>query len=182
MVGGMEQNVRVPVEWNWPTDVDGVTVPHEVFGLGFIPELVDVAPEQVRYFLYPRHLENITYYNHTVIVGGVVRDLVIYYGEKTIENYYGFRVIDMKLYKRLVELIKGTIEHLIPLSRGTEVINGVVRPTVPMIGEVLVRGKEVSTRWVYGYGFGLGLGGWGYGGLGYGLGYGYPYGYGIYGR
>ena len=177
MIGGEERHVRVPVEFKWPVEIDGVQVPHEVFGLGFIPELVDVIPEQVRYYLFPRLLENITYYNHTVRVGGVVRDLVIYYGEKPVENYYGFRCTDLTLYKRLVELLKGTIEHMIPLSRGELIVNGVVRPTVPMIGEVLVRGKEVTTRWVYGYGFGLGLGGWGYGGLGYGYGLGYPYGY-----
>ena len=64
----------------------------------------------------------------------------------------------------------------------TSPVGGVVRPTLPMIGEVLVRDTVVSKRWLNGYGFGLGLGGWGYGGIGYGLGYGYPYGYGIYGR
>ena len=51
-----------------------------------------------------------------------------------------------------------------------------VKPTVPLVGEVLVLDKEVSKRWLWGYGWGLGYGGWGYGGLGYG----YPFG--LYGR
>ena len=149
---------------------------YRVFGLGFVPEFVDVKSELVRYWLYPRSLDNVTYFNHTVIVEGAVRDLFVYYGERSVENVYGFRVTDSVCYGRLVGLFKGAVEHMIPIESEL-----VVKPVVPMIGEILVYDNFVSKRWLYGYGFGLGGLGWGYGGLGYGglgyggLGFGYPY-------
>ena len=133
---------------------------YRVFGLGFIPELVDAKPELTRYWLYPRSLDNVTYVNHTLLVDGVARDVFLYYGEKFVE--YGIRVTEPICWSRLVGLIRAS-------STGVH----------SMIGEVLIYDKEVSKRWLWGYGWGLGYGGWGYGGLGYGgLGYGYPY----YGR
>jgi hypothetical protein len=144
-----------------------------VFGIGFVPELTNVKVEQVRYWLYPRSLDNVTYVNHTTTVDGVVRDIVLYYGDKFVE--YGIRVTDIKCYQRLVSLVKGsssgrvvTLESDLP-----------VKPVVSLIGEVLIYDKEVSKRWLWGYGWGLGgLGSWGWNGLGYG----YPYGYGVYGK
>ena len=160
---GLGGEVECPAVFEWP--VSGVSS-YKVFGLGIVPEFVDAKVELVKYFLYPRQLDNITYVNHTIVLDGGVRDIFLYFGEKLVE--YGFRVTDVKCFGRLIGLIKGSsVERLIPLEGQTV--------TVPMIGEVLVYDKEVSKRWLYGYGFGLGLGGWGYGGLGYGLGYGMGY-------
>jgi hypothetical protein len=160
---GVSGEVECPAVFEWP--VSGVPS-YKIFGLGVVPEFVDAKAELVRYWLYPRQLDNVTYVNHTVLFDGAVRDIFLYYGEKFVE--YGFRVTDIKCFGRLIGLIRGSsVERVIPLDAERSV-------TVPMIGEVLVYDKEVSKRWLYGYGFGLGLGGWGYGGLGYGLGYGYP--------
>ena len=148
---------------------------YKIFGLGYVPELDDVKAELVRYWLYPRSLDNMTYYNHSIITESGVRDIFLYYGDKFVE--YGLRVTDLKCYERIVGLIKvSSVEHVVTLDSELE-----IKPTVPLVGEILVFDKEVSKRWLYGYGWGLGLNRWGYGGLGYGgLGYGYPYG--IYGR
>jgi len=164
---GMTGEVECPTIFH---TVDGIE--SRVFGMGFIPEFIEVTPENVRFWLYPRSLDNITYVDHTVVVDGVTKNIVLYYGDKMVEH--GMRVTDLKCYERMVGLIKGsssgrsvTLESDLP-----------VKPVVTMIGEVLVMDKVVSKRWGYGYGWGLGLGygGWGWGGLGYG----YPYG--IYGR
>ena len=170
--GGVGGDVQCPVIFEWPKS--DVTL-YKIFGLGIIPEFVNGKTESVRYWLYPRSLENITYFNHTLIVDGGIRNVVLYYCEKFVE--YGFRVTDAGCFGRLVGLIKGSsVERMVPVLGDSG-----VKTTLPLIGEVLVYDKEVSKRWLYGYGFGLGYGGWGYGGLGYGgLGYGYPYG--IYGK
>jgi hypothetical protein len=121
---------------------------YRVFGLGFVPELVDAKPELVRYWLYPRSLDNVTYVNHTIFIDGVDRDVFLYYGDKFQE--YGLRVTDSVCWQRIVGLIKVS-------STGVQ----------SLIGEVLVYDREVSKRWLWGYGWGLGLNRWGYGGLGY---------------
>jgi hypothetical protein len=170
--GGVDVSVECPAIFEWPSNS---ILAYKIFGLGIVPEYVDVKSELVRYWLYPRSFDNSTYFNHSLITEGGVRDLFLYYGEKFVE--FGFRVTDLDCFGRLIALIRGSsVEHMIPLESEL-----VVKPVVPMVGEVLYFDKEVSKRWLYGYGFGLGLGGWGYGGLGYG-GYGYPYGYGLYGR
>jgi len=176
---GVSGEVECPAVFEWPAS--GVPA-YRVFGLGVVPEFVDAKTELVRYWLYPRSLNNITYVNRTLVLDGGVRDVFLYYGEKFVE--YGFRVTDAKCFGRLIGLIRGSsVEHMLPIESDL-----VVKPVVPMIGEVLVYDKEVSKRWLYGYGFGLGLGGWGYGGLGYGglgyggLGYGLGYPFGILGR
>jgi hypothetical protein len=137
-------------EWSGESD-------WKIFGLGFVPELLEAKNEQIKYFLFPRNLDNVTYVNHTVIVDGAERDLFLYYGEKRVE--FGFRVVDPVCWSRIVSLIRVSSDG----------VNA-------MIGEVLLMDKQVAKRWLWGYGWGLGLGGWGYGGLGYG----YPYG--IWGR
>jgi len=138
-------------------DIKGESI-YKVFGLGFVPELTNVKSDLVRYWLFPRSLDNITYVNHTITVDGGVRDLFLYYGDRFVE--YGLRVTDIRCFERLVALIRTSVGTV-----GTS-----------LFGEVLVFDKEVSKRWLWGYGWGLGYGGWGYGGLGYG----YPYG--LYGR
>jgi hypothetical protein len=149
---------------------------YSLFGIGTIPEVSDaVVGSSVRYFLYPRSLDNATYISHRLITKDGARDLFLYNGESFVE--FGFRVTELSCYERLVALIR-----LTSVERMCEVASE--EADVPMIGEVLVVGtSEVTKRWGYGYGFGgLGYGGLGYGGLygGYGLGYGGLYG--LYGR
>lgn len=134
-----------------------------VFGLSRIPEMVEGKTEMMRYWLYPRKLDNSTYFNHTIRIGDALSDLVLYFGDKFID--YGFRVTDLKCYERLVGLFKeSTMTHLVPLEG--------IKTEVPLFGEVLVLDKNVQKKWLYGYGWGLGSSlGWGWGGLGYG----YPY-------
>jgi len=165
--GGVDVSVECPTIFEWR---ENLPLAYKIFGLGVVPGSVDAKTELVRYWLYPRTLDNSTYFNHSLIVEGGIRELFLYYGEKFVE--YGFRVTDVECFGRLIALIRGcSVEHMIPLESELD-----VKAVVPMVGEVLYFDKEVSKRWLYGYGFGLGYGGWGYGGLGYG----YPYG--IYGR
>ena len=135
-----------------------------VFVLSRIPELVDVKTEMMRYWIYPRRLDNTTYFNHTLRVGDIGGDLYLYYSEKF--EQFGFRVTELKCYERLVELFrKSTVSHPVKIEDGVE--------EVSLFGEVLVFDKVIQKKWLYGWG--LGSYGWGWGGLGYGLGYGYPY-------
>lgn len=154
---GLSEEIECPVVFHATEEIVS-----RVFGLGIVPELVDVVPEKVRYWLYPRQLDNITYVDHSVVVGGVTRPIVLYYGDEFIE--YGLRVTDLKCYQRIVGLIRGS-------STEREVILDVpTKPVVRIFGEVLVMDKVVSKRWGWGYGWGLGglYGGWGWRGLGWG--------------
>jgi len=138
---GVGGEVECPAVFEWPAS--GVPA-FRVFGLGIIPEFVDAKIELVRYWLYPRSLNNITYVNHTFVLDGAARDVFLYYGEKFVE--YGFRVTDAKCFGRLIGLIRGSsVEHMIPLESDLT-----VKPVVPMIGEVMVLDKDVSKRWLWG--------------------------------
>jgi len=138
---GVGGEVKCPAVFEWPAS--GVPA-YRVFGLGVVPEFVDAKTELVRYWLYPRSLNNITYVNRTLVLDGGVRDIFLYYGEKFVE--YGFRVTDDKCFGRLIGLIRGSsVERMIPLESDL-----VVKPVVPMIGEVLVLDKDISKRWLWG--------------------------------
>jgi hypothetical protein len=161
---GFTGEVECPTVFETTGDLES-----RVFGLGIIPELVNAKVDQVRFWLYPRSLDNVSYGNHTVTVDGAVRDIVLYFGAKFVE--YGLRVPDLKCYQRLVGLIRGSSTgRIVNLESDLP-----VKPVVSLIGEVLILDKEVSKRWLWGYGWGLNNG-WGWSGLGYG----YPYG--LYGR
>ena len=131
---GEEAEVTCPVSFEWPS----AEFP-KVFGLGFVPELVDAKVESIRYWLYPRQLDNITYTNHTLTVKDRISDLFVYYGDKSLENSYGFRITELKCYERLVRFFTGSEERMIRLENGVDV-------SVPMISEVLVYDKEVVKR------------------------------------
>ena len=87
---GFVGEVECPAIFETTGDLDA-----KLFGIGFVPELMNVKVEQVRYWLYPRTLDNVTYANHTITVDGVVRDIVLYYGTKFVE--YGLRITDLKV-------------------------------------------------------------------------------------
>jgi hypothetical protein len=138
--------VECPAFFEWPTS----NVPSfKVFGLGIIPEFINVKTEVVKYWLYPRLLDNITYVDHMIMANGFVHDVFLYYGEKFTE--YGFRVTDDKCFGRLKNLFQGSsVERMMPIESGF-----IVNPVVPMIGEVLVFDKDVSKRWLWGGGWPL---------------------------
>jgi hypothetical protein len=154
---GISGEVQCPAIFEWSGEHR-----FNLFGLGFAPDFVSADSKEVkgleRFWLYPRSLDNnSTYLNHTLVVEGGLRDLILYYGEKMIE--FGFRVTDLSCYERIVKLIKvSPVEHIVELQSEL-----VVKPVAPLIGEVLYLDSQISKRW--GFGWGWGLGGWGFGGL-----------------
>lgn len=135
-----------------------------IYGIGKLStEIKDMKAESVRFFLYPRNIDNQTYFNYSVPIEGSNVDLVLYYAEKFID--YGLRVTDLKCYERIVDMFSRSIEnHVVRLESDL-----LVKPEVSLIGEILCNDKTVQKRWLYGYGWGYPYyGGWGYGGYGYG--------------
>jgi len=141
--------VECPAIFEW----EGVNS-FSLFGLGFA--------EAGRYFLYPRSLDNSTYLNHTLLTEGGVRDLFLYFGDKMVE--FGFRVTDLSCFERIVKLISvAPVVHIGELESEL-----VVKPSVSLIGEVLLVDSQVTKRWLGGWGLGMGMGLWGMGGFGLG--------------
>lgn len=137
-----------------------------IFGIGKLSaEFSNSSIESIRYFLYPRDLNNQTYYNYSMVVDGKVIDLVLYYGESGVET--GLRIPNLRCYERLVNLFRQSTEHHIVKLEGSG-------SEVQLIGEILSNDKNVQKRWLWGYGWGLGYP-WGWGGLGYGYGLGLGY-------
>jgi hypothetical protein len=135
----------------------------DVFGLGRWSSEIERV-EDIRYWLYPRSVDNTTYMNHTIVINGEPIDLFVYYGEKFL--FTGIRVTELKCYERLVELFRLSVaEH-------TPIIGGIEREESRLFGEVLFMDKQLKKRW---------WGGWGWG-AGWGYGWGWPYGLGWWGR
>jgi len=144
---------------------------YSVFGIGMMSERdrVEGKIESVRYWLYPRKLDNSSYLNHSVVAdNGRVVDVVVGCGERFVD-VAGLRITDCRCYERLVRLFDDASRqpHMARLETEPTVVQ-----EVPLIGEVLVLDKHVQKRWLWGYGWGLGAWGWGgwgfpYGGLGW---------------
>jgi hypothetical protein len=125
---------------------------YEVFGLGRVISLEEeekMNVDEIKYYLYPRHLENSTYLNRTIEIDGEMIDLFVYFDEEPVES--GIRVTSLKCYKRLVKMFDlTTVEHV-------PVIDGEEREECTLFGEVLVLDKEAHKRWFGGLWGGLGL-------------------------
>jgi hypothetical protein len=143
------ENIECAAIFEWP--VSGLPM-IKGFGLGMIPELNGLKTDLVKYWMYPRSLDNMTYVNHIIMVDGIFRDVFLYYGEKFVE--YGIRVTDSKCFGRLVNLINGSPVHMLPIES-----DFIIKSAVSMIGEVLIFDKDVSKRWLFG-GFPLWGGFW----------------------
>jgi hypothetical protein len=130
----------------------------DVFGLRRNPVKSFVTPVEDRmYELYPRKLDNTTYWNFKVVDGETPVELYFYWGEKGTES--GIRVVERKCYVQLVENVfnKASLKQVVTVDGGKE---------VELFGEVLVAEKPANKRWL-GFGFPW-LGGFGWG-LGWGL-------------
>jgi len=140
---------------------------YSVYGIGMLSEgRIEGKAESVRYWLFPRKLDNSSYLNHSVVAdNGKVVELVVGCGERFVD-VAGLRVTDCRCYERLVRMFDEAARqpHMARLETEPTVVQ-----EIPLIGEVLVLDKHVQKRWLWGYGWG-GLGGWGWGA------YGWPYG------
>jgi len=127
------------------------------YGIGQLPIDYDFTKlESVRYFIYPRELDNTTYLGHSWTTTGQEVDLVLYYGETGLQS--GVRISGLTCWTRLVTLLRGTLTTESVRVTGLET-------QVPLIGEVLVSDRNLQKKWLYGLGYGLGYG------------YGSPFGY-----
>lgn len=144
-----------------------------VWGIGIIGR--EQRIENVRYWLYPRKLDNSSYLNHTMVAdNGRVVDLVVGCGERFVD-VAGLRITDCKCFERLVRMfdVSSRTPHMARLESEPTVVQ-----EIPLIGEVLVLDKHVQKRWLWGFGWGgMGLG-WGWGGLGWGFPLGLGWGWG----
>ena len=109
----------------------------KVFGLErIVPELNNQHAESVKYWLYPRLSDNMTFVNHTTIVDGVSKDLLLYYSAKFVD--FGLRVTQKKCYQRLVTLIKNSpSDHQVNLQTDLP-----VKSIVSLIGEISISDKN----------------------------------------
>jgi hypothetical protein len=129
-----------------------------VFGISRIVDVSkEISRESVRYWFYPRSIDNATYRDHKVLDGSEQKDLVLYYSEKFID--FGIRVTDEKCYISIVQLFDGaTMNHMVS-------VNGDEKEDISLFGEVLIANQETAKRYVTGFGWGIGLspwnGGWG---------------------
>jgi len=111
------------------------------FGLGRVPV---VKGESARYWLYPRIENTTTYLNHTWnFINKTTESPVntlLYQGDKFIN--FGIRVPDLKCYQRIVKFLDTiTVEQFVELESDL-----VVRPTVGLIGEVLIVDPTMTKR------------------------------------
>ncbi|CAF0862708.1 unnamed protein product [Brachionus calyciflorus] len=132
----------------------------EVFGMGREELEGDSPIESIRYFLYPRELNETEYENHIIQVENVAHNVSLYHLESMTETV-GLRVPDVKCWSRFIDLFKA--------STGIQIVKVEDMTTeVSLFGEILVVDKQAQKRWL---GWGLGWGGlglWGWG-LGWGL-------------
>ena len=137
----------------------------EVFGLRRMEKEADQKIESIKYYLYPREMENTTYLDRVVEVEGQKIELYLYYSDKFVSN--GLRVTDLKCYEKLVTGVyeKSTASHEITIGE----------EKVSLFGEILIADKPAHKRWIgwlspwsMGWGWGLGWGWpfWGFGLLG----------------
>lgn len=112
-----------------------------VFGIGKLQvESVDAKPESIKYFLYPRTLENQTYFNYSVPVDENLVDLMLYSSEWFTE--YGIRIPVVECFKKLVDLLRSSTEdHIVNVSSDLA-----VKSEVSLIGEILSHDKVGQKR------------------------------------
>ena len=120
-------------------------VPNKIYGIGRIPV---VKGEVARYWLYPRVENTTTYLNHSWgVINKAVEtpvNIVLYSGEKFVD--FGIRVPSDKCYQRIVRFLDGVTGEQV-----VEVESGVVpRPTVNLIGEVLIVDPTMQRRSILG--------------------------------
>ena len=115
------------------------------FGIGQLPLDYDFTKlELVKYFIYPRELDNTTYLGHSWPTTGSTVDLVLHYGETGVLS--GVRVSTLSCWTRLVELLRGTVVTLPVRVTGLET-------DIPLIGEVLVNDRKLQKKWLWGLGY-----------------------------
>jgi hypothetical protein len=159
------RSVEVTIDCDAVRHLSGV--PTKIFGLSRIPVVKGEVP---RFWLYPRVENSTVYLNHTWnFINKTAQspvDVVLYQGEKFVD--FGIRVPEAKCYERIVKFLNGvTSEQVVELESSV-----VPRPTVNMIGEVLIVDQVMEKRRVGG-GLGalgllalLSIGGAGFGFLG----------------
>lgn len=129
------------VECDVAADLSGLgSKKFNVFGIGRLPvEMKDAKPESIKYWLYPRNIDNQTYFNHSIAVEGKLVDLVLYHADKVVDN--GLRVPDLKCYERLVSLFNASTENHIVRLEGEESSSN---PEVSLFGEILWNDKNLQ--------------------------------------
>jgi hypothetical protein len=150
----------------------------KIFGMSKVPEVADQKLKDVKFWMFPRNLDNTTYSDHFIIEKKSDNveeeqkhhDIFFYHSEHLEE--FGFRVQDEKCFERIAHLFNGaSVNHMVSVN-GDE--NG-ISSEVSLFGEVLMVHKQNTKRFLFG-GLGLGFGfpfggfGWGFpfGGFGFG--------------
>lgn len=95
-------------------------------------------PDSIKYFLYPRNPEKQNYLNYTVEFDDKFIDLFLYHSNSA--DKYGFRILDHKCFKRLIDLFKSS-DHFHQAK-----IDG-ADSSVELLGEVLHLDKSIIKRW-----------------------------------
>ncbi|CAF0939225.1 unnamed protein product, partial [Brachionus calyciflorus] len=65
--------------------------------------------ESFKFNLYPRDLENQTYYNYSVEFDGRPIEFYLYYSSSP--DFYGIRVGNFECFKRLVDIVESSSDH-----------------------------------------------------------------------
>jgi len=110
---------------------------YELYGLGREIVVEKQPIELVRYNLYPRMLDNSAWLNSTISVEN--KDVCFsLYHSFDYSKYYGYRVVDLQCYERLVNMFRAVESYETVTIRPTV---GTVPFNVSFIGEILYVNK-----------------------------------------
>jgi len=116
----------------------GTEFKFDMYGLSVDTTVTTGKTEFIRYFMFPRKLDNSMWYNHTITVDKKDVNLAVFHSWTYNKDFYGFRINDFSCYERLVNLFKtATSDEVVSIGNVTPKV------TVPLFGEILVGGKQV---------------------------------------
>lgn len=112
---------------------------YSIFGMSRIVGMESNDSEPNRFLLFPRSLDNSTYFNSAIIVNGEYKHLMLYYNEKFSD--FGIRVTNLKCYQQLINSFARSMLNIIALVENDSKRN------VILFGEILIADREISKRW-----------------------------------
>lgn len=95
--------------------------------------------ESRTFLLYPRMMDNTTYFDSEILINGQQRHLLLYYDEKFTDM--GIRVTNLRCYQKLIRSFERTMLNIVALIENDS------KRSVVMFGETLIVDREISKRW-----------------------------------
>ncbi|CAF0937138.1 unnamed protein product [Brachionus calyciflorus] len=118
-----------------------------VFGIGALPKEYNYSNiENVFYYLYPRSLDELVYFNHSIRLNETSVDLNLFYSvESNVNNpSYGIRVTDKLCFGNLVKILRQVDEVKTVQVKQSLIGNG---QQVDLFGEVVIENNLKKRDW-----------------------------------